>query len=220
MNAKSKQSQVLKPSTDKRADPRQFRSNKTVDLILKSASEMLMEVGFEKLSTNVICKRAGLTPPALYRYFPNKYAVLKELGERLMGTQNEALEEWILADISEENLEMRMLELLEITMAVTQADPASAWIMRSLHASPHLSEVRLNSHRLVSQALTERFLQIWPEAPRDRIYSQIRLSVEISYSVVEMLFDDHELDAQTVMKSTAKIITINIKNTLIKPHKK
>ena len=43
---------------------------------------MLEEVGFERLSTNMICKRAGLTPPALYRYFPNKYAVLKELGER------------------------------------------------------------------------------------------------------------------------------------------
>jgi len=216
VNKKTKQSEVINPNTDKRAYPRQIRSNKTVDRILKAASEMLMEVGFEKLSTNVICKRAGLTPPALYRYFPNKYAVLKELGGRLMEIQNKALEEWLLDDINEDNLEIKMRELLEITMEVTREDPASAWIMRSLHASPYLSEVRLNSHRLVSNALTARFLQIWPEAPREHIYSQIRLSVEISYSVVEMLFDDNELDPQTVMRSTAKILTTNITDVLIK----
>ena len=31
-----------------------------------------VEVGIERLSTNLVCERAGLTPPALYRYYPNK----------------------------------------------------------------------------------------------------------------------------------------------------
>ncbi|WP_445380862.1 TetR/AcrR family transcriptional regulator, partial [Pseudomonas syringae] len=52
------------------------------------------EVGIERLSTNLVCERAGLTPPALYRYFPNKYALLTVLGERLLEKQNERIDHW------------------------------------------------------------------------------------------------------------------------------
>jgi len=74
--------------------PQQNRARSTYDAILEAAGELLAEVGVERLSTNLVCKRAGLTPPALYRYFPNKYALLKELGERLMADQDEAVFAW------------------------------------------------------------------------------------------------------------------------------
>src|SRR6185436_13400848 len=74
--------------------PRQGRAHETYERILGVAAELLGEVGVERLSTNLVCERAGLTPPALYRYFPNKYALLHELGERLMAVQNRLLEDW------------------------------------------------------------------------------------------------------------------------------
>ena len=51
---------------------------------LEGGEHDVSDVGIERLSTNLVCERAGLTPPALYRYFPNKYALLSELGQRLM----------------------------------------------------------------------------------------------------------------------------------------
>ena len=97
----------------------------------------------QKLTTNGICKRAGLTPPALYRYFPNKYAVVKELGERLMARQNQVIENWVAADVPFDQLEQGLVSLMVETVAVTQDTPAGAYIMRSLHASPVLASVRL-----------------------------------------------------------------------------
>src|SRR3984893_1548274 len=67
----------------------------TFEFLLSTAGQLLGEVGFEGLSTNLICKRAGMTPPALYRYFPNKYAVLQELGRRLMRAQDYAVFAWM-----------------------------------------------------------------------------------------------------------------------------
>src|SRR5882757_7039977 len=75
--------------------PTQARAQDTYEVILATAGEMLRDMGFEQLTTNAICERAGLTPPALYRYFPNKYAILKELGDRLMIAQDELVLEWI-----------------------------------------------------------------------------------------------------------------------------
>lgn len=82
------------PDLDTKTLPRQGRAQETFERILSITAELLAEVGIERLSTNLICERAGLTPPALYRYFPNKYAVLHALGERLMGAQNALLADW------------------------------------------------------------------------------------------------------------------------------
>ena len=67
----------------------------TYERLLDVAGELLGEVGIERISTNLICARAGMTPPALYRYFKDKYAVLEALGRRLMDRQDEALFAWV-----------------------------------------------------------------------------------------------------------------------------
>ena len=74
--------------------PRQERAKRTYEAILVAASELLIEVGVERISTNIIADRAGITVPALYRYFPNKYAVLHALGAAMMDKQNDVCVEW------------------------------------------------------------------------------------------------------------------------------
>src|SRR4029453_1683740 len=93
---------LLMPIVKKRAiaragkvAPKQVRSVQTRERLLDVAGELLAEVGIERISTNLICARAGVTPPALYRYFKDKYAVLEALGRRLMDRQNEVLFAWL-----------------------------------------------------------------------------------------------------------------------------
>ena len=52
--------------------PQQARAKRTYEAILASAAKLLVEVGVERISTNLIAEDAGITVPALYRYFPNK----------------------------------------------------------------------------------------------------------------------------------------------------
>ena len=74
--------------------PQQERAKRTYEAILASAAKLLVEVGVERISTNLIAEDAGITVPALYRYFPNKYAVLNALGAVLMDRQNAASQQW------------------------------------------------------------------------------------------------------------------------------
>src|SRR5262249_31941379 len=73
----SKAGMTSKPADG--APPRQERALQTYERLLDVAGELLAEVGVERISTNMICARAGMTPPALYRYFKDKYAVLEAL---------------------------------------------------------------------------------------------------------------------------------------------
>ncbi len=74
--------------------PKQERAKRTYEAILTAAAELLVEVGVERISTNIVAERAGITVPALYRYFPNKYAVLNALSASCMDRQNAVFQQW------------------------------------------------------------------------------------------------------------------------------
>jgi AcrR family transcriptional regulator len=65
-----------------RRTPQQARSQQRVDLILDVAAEIFAEVGYESATTNAIAERAGVSIGSLYRYFPDKDAILHALSRR------------------------------------------------------------------------------------------------------------------------------------------
>ena len=205
---------IVKPETRRRGAPHQKRSQQTVDLILATAADLLEESGFENLSTNAICRRAGLTPPALYRYFPNKYAVLKELGEQLMARQNHVVItlDWTLSDL--DALQQQIANLLSRTIEVTRQTPAGVWILRALHATPALSDVRLNSHRDIADLLTRQVLREWPDIDQMQARQSLRLGVELGYAMIEMMFDEPGLDQGDLVETTANLLTQNLRRLI------
>ena len=50
--------------------PKQRRSKATVEAILEAATQLLLEIGYDKTSTNRIAGRAGASIGSLYEYFP------------------------------------------------------------------------------------------------------------------------------------------------------
>lgn len=73
-----------------RVRPSQQRSRLTVDAILEAAAQVLEIKGELGFNTNAIAERAGVGIGSIYRYFPDKHAILVEMGRREMarvGTQ-------------------------------------------------------------------------------------------------------------------------------------
>jgi AcrR family transcriptional regulator len=165
----------------------------TFEALLATAGELLGEVGFESLSTNLICSRAGVTPPALYRYFPNKYAVLKELARRLMEAQDEAVFAWMaaggLAATKIDEAVASNCRLQSEVNAITRRQPGGAWIMRALRAVPMLHEVRIESRDTVAQRLADTMRDRYPTLTDEQLLSATRLTTEMMYAAVEMAME-------------------------------
>lgn len=173
--------------------PTQSRAVETYERILATAAALLGEVGIERLSTNLICKRLGLTPPALYQYFPNKYAILHELGQRLMLRQNELLEPWATPAtmaLPEARFARSMAEMFLETVRLTEQMPAGVWVTRALRAVPSLQDVRNRSHDQVTELLLGAFLAAHPAVDAARARLCIRLAIDALYAAQELLFDD------------------------------
>ncbi len=212
MASSHKRGDVRKPNLEAKKRPAQQRATDTYELILEVAALMLADVGVERLSTNMVCERAGLTPPALYRYFPNKYALLSVLGQRLMERQNELVPRWITAEAlsgSVADLERALEGLLLDTYQITKKTPGSVWILRSLRAVPVLQDVRLDSNAKVAEAQLQMLEKAFPDVSRQELMLVGRIAVDLIYAAVELLFDT-SLDEHAVAQIVAKMIASHL----------
>ena len=196
------------PPLATKKQPAQQRATETFERILEVTAQTLADVGIERLSTNLVCERAGLTPPALYRYFPNKYALLSELGRRLMERQNERVGHWITLealDGSLDGLERALEGLILDTYEVTLQTVGGVWIMRALRAVPALQQVRLASHAAVTRGQAKLLAMALPQANKTELGLVSRVVVELIYATVEMIFDE-PLDVKAVARTVAGMV--------------
>jgi AcrR family transcriptional regulator len=78
---------VAPSAAHRRRSPKQLRSRAIVDAIVQAGRELLASEGASSLTTNRIAERAGVSIGSLYRYFPNKDAVLAAIYDADIGRE-------------------------------------------------------------------------------------------------------------------------------------
>ncbi|HEX2590112.1 MAG TPA: helix-turn-helix domain-containing protein [Rhizomicrobium sp.] len=203
---------VKKIALETKAKPLQRRSLATYDMILEVTGKLLEEVGVERLSTNLVCQRAKITPPALYRYFPNKYALLKELGHRLMQKQDDAVFAHIeqahdtFGTVEEEAAKNKQIQ--DTVNRITREFPGGDWVMRALRAVPTLSAVRIKSREAVAERLFKRMKAAFPKSDAHSLRLAATLSVEVMYASTELVMDQPELDADRITAEISYMVAL------------
>jgi AcrR family transcriptional regulator len=202
------------PARVARAAPKQERALQTRERLLDVAGELLGEVGIERISTNMICARAGVTPPALYRYFKDKYAVLEALGRRLMDRQNAVLFAWLDRHVPEglQALAEHTEDLLRATADVTAAEPGAIWTLRALRAVPQLAHVRIESHRMVTDRMVKAYAPLVPELSKKVLWRRVRISIEFGFAADEMLNEEDLIKRDDIIKEAARMLRWSLRD--------
>lgn len=191
--------------------PQQARAKRTYESILESAAVLLVEVGVERISTNLVAERAGITVPAVYRYFPNKYAVLHALGARLMDKQNTVFQHWF-DNHAEEGDPRTLLEnvhdLLQETHYVTQQATGGREIVQALRAVTPLQELRLESHRLIADQFALTVASLLGREQDELVKTQAHLSIDLGYAIVEMMLEERGASTELLLQEGARMIQL------------
>ncbi len=200
-----------KPEIDGVIWPKQERGMRTFEKLLQSAQSILQESGIEALNSNAIAEGAGVTIPVFYQYFGDKYALLAVLGHRLTEAQNKlyvdsAAKSAEITKSREEQFETDSLKLLQETYRVTAAFAGSRALLISLRALPELTEIRLKANRDMAKIGGNILRQIRPDLSMKDATERARVSIEIGYSVVEMLLEVPSISRKRVLERTNKAI--------------
>ena len=74
----------MKKTIKPRKTPQQARSKQTRNDILEATAHLLNRKPFDEVSTNHIAKKTGISIGTLYKYYPNKDAILADLSLEFM----------------------------------------------------------------------------------------------------------------------------------------
>ena len=100
-----------------RNEPVQARSTARLAALLDAAAHVIDEIGYERLTTAMVADRAGASIGTVYRYFPDRIAVLQSLASRNV----ERVGEHALAELRDAGHESWQGALAASFMAVTDA---------------------------------------------------------------------------------------------------
>jgi len=137
--------------------------------ILESALELLEEVGFPATTTDAIAERAGASKATIYRWWPNKAAVLiealrEEVAQELPFPETGNLEDDVHAQLQKfiQLLTSRRGRIFKAFIAAAQSDPDFAEAFRSVWIRPRREEAKrvLERHKQEGTLATETDLEI------------------------------------------------------------
>jgi AcrR family transcriptional regulator len=111
-----------KPLTQPRKNASQGRSRATVDALVDATARILVTDGFDKVSTNRIAEKAGVSIGSLYQYFPGKEALVAAVVDRhnqdVMRVVRAAL-----ADVAAQPVEAAVRRLVAVAIHAHEIDP-------------------------------------------------------------------------------------------------
>jgi AcrR family transcriptional regulator len=199
----------VKAEPAKRAAPTQGKSLQTYEKLIAAAGQLLGEVGFEKLTSNAICARAKLTPPAFYRYFKDKYEILEVLARRLLKRQNDAYVVWLFQGGSWSDLERQSKSIeqwFRIAAAIVASEPGAVWTLRALRALPNLAHVRVESQRMNTSRLFEFYRRVLPDMDPQLLWYRLRVRSEFGWVVDELAVEEDRLPHDVLFREAARLV--------------
>lgn len=149
-----------------RVNPKQNRSSKTVDFISEAAIQLLSTPKSPDFTTNHIAKRAGVSVGTLYRYFPDKGAILRHVVRReLRKSKSQAL--LVIAASQARDSENLVRELLEFAEGQFDGRGSVAFQIRSLIDDDAELLREVQSARLeIVRRLHEKIMTLQPTGTR------------------------------------------------------
>jgi len=167
-----------------RHTPQQARSQHRVDLILDTAADLVAEAGYEALTTNAIADRAGISIGSLYRYFPDKDAILRGLVERYLAQLQSLYDEVFTEDAVYLPLPVLLDRLLDPMIAFHCQCPSFKQILLGSDVSADIAAASLALEKETTERI-KGFLQLKaPDLDEERAY----LLATVSKATVKTLF--------------------------------
>lgn len=167
-----------------RRTPTQARARETVEHLVATAGELLAEVGADDFTTNLLAERAGVRIATVYRYFPNKLSLIRELARRLADAWDQWFDDRLLAD-PETDWRSIWSGYIDTFVAGIAALPAGPAIRAALHSQPELREIeQRDTQRLVarlSRALRSRDPSLDPR----RVHVAAEILLESAIAVLD-----------------------------------
>lgn len=183
-----------KPPATPRKQPKQERSQVTVEAILSATAHILTENGYNQLTTNRVAERAGVSIGSLYQYFPNKEALIFALAEH-HANEMVQLAKQHLEGLSDRTIPEVLRQIIKAALAAHAVNPK---LHRVLHEQIPHSEVM----KRLDQAKVENLLRSFLAQRSDQLRPKnLELAVFMVERTIRALIHGAMIDHPELLKT-------------------
>lgn len=152
-----------------RRQPQQARAIERVNKILEAADKLFAEVGYEGATTNAIAARANTSIGSLYRFFPDKEAILKALAASYVEQLLEVFAQVHTPEAVDWPLEVYIDQVMNVFDKFIEVHPGYRVVfVKSVGASPELEGMDGNLCREIAAGLAEFYMLRVPDLQKEK----------------------------------------------------
>jgi AcrR family transcriptional regulator len=188
-----------------RRQPVQERAHKTVEVILDTAASLLAEAGIEAFNTNLLAERAGLRIRTVYRYFPNKLAVMTALAERMAAEWDGWFDGF--RTLSDPRADWRMAWAAYVDTFVDgiRRTPGALAVRRAMRAVPELQALDRNDNERLARELAVAIERRGVAVPRSRLTVMARMLIETAVTVLDLALLGPQTHARALIEELKRL---------------
>ena len=176
------------PELGRRCEPAQQRARDTVERILDAAAVLLDEVGIDGFNTNLLAEQAGVRVRTVYRYFPNKWAVVVALAERYATWEREIVEAALVSELERSDWRAALGRVIDRYVAAVEAAPGFLAVRRAARAAPELRAVDDRAADGLAAELSVLLAAAGVALPASRRTTIARAMIEAAISVLDLAY--------------------------------
>ena len=192
-----------------RNEPVQARSTARLTALLDAAAAAVHELGYERLTTAMVAERAGASIGTVYRYFPDRIAVLQALAsrnlERVLGGIGESY-----ADPNNTTWREAVNAGFDVYVDAFRTEPGFGSLRGGdiIDLRPAASPTTVNSQiaAVMVQALAERFNT---DASDETLFA-FEIAVEVMDAVVARAFARDAQGDSAFLESARELFLANL----------
>ncbi len=164
--------------------PAQERGRAAFEAILATAARLIEEGGIERLNTNLVAAESGINISTVYKYFPNKLAILATLFERQSAERTEVAFDDLEQLPSTEDWQALLDRAADHLVARRRSQSGHVALLRAMRSSPELTELYARAIRRSAERLAA-LLRERAGMPRARSLVVARTVVEMQVAMLD-----------------------------------
>ena len=177
---------------ERRQAHRQKRGLLRVEEILAAAGALFAEVGYDRVTTNMIAARADMSPGSLYQFFPNKEAIAQAFIADATGHLHRIYDTILSSDVSTMPLQAFLDTLIDRLVAFNRDNPGYLALELGATISPSLALVVADLRQGVMTHLDTIFAARWPQSTSEQRHLPLLISYRLFLALLPLVLQGDE----------------------------
>ena len=191
---------------ERRRARRQQRGLLRADEILVAAGALFAEVGYDKVTTNMIATKAGVSPGSLYQFFPNKEAIAQAYAAAATARLHRVYDAVLAPEVIALPFQALLDSFIDALIAFNREFPGYLALSIASTISPPLALALADLRHAIAARLDDLHAALWPLMPAEQRRIRGLVSYRLFLALLPLALAGPEEDQQAIVREMKAVL--------------